>query len=294
MGNKSTAKGVIAALISFFFLSLIGVLVKLAAKEGAELWWIVFIQYSTAFVLALLISAKERFSNLNPANFRYELLRGTAGVASFFCFVFAMAEIPLVDASLLQNTAPIFIPIIGLIWLRDKVDKRIWIGIAIGFVGIVLIIKPDGALFKASDLIGLVSGILLAIGYIAMKIITKTDGFKTILFYFSLTAFLISLPFGILNWSNPSMPGWLYATATGALLVGYLILLQFAYRHIEPSKLSPFNYSVVIFMGLLDWWLFGNMPDTLTVIGIIIVSTGGILAIVHHEKDNKELKHTWH
>lgn len=294
MENKSPAKGIISALISFFFLSLIAVFVKLAGEQGAKLGWIVFIQYTVAFSLALVISSREKFRNLKTEKLRFEIMRGGAGVASFLCFVLAMAEIPLVDASLLQNTAPIFIPIIGLIWLRENVEKRIWTGIIIGFVGIILIIKPDSGLFKTGDLLGLASGILLALGYVAMKIITKTDSFKTVFFYFTATAFVLSVPLGIIYWSNPGITGWLYTAATGVLLTGYLNLLQFAYQHVEPAKVSPFNYSVVVFLGLLDWWLFGHVPGLLTIIGIVIVCLGGILVIIHHEKGNKELNHSWH
>jgi len=294
MDRNSPVKGIISALISFFFLALLAVFVKLAHNEGADIWWIVFIQYLTSFALCLALSAGVKFKNIKPANFKFEILRGTAGVLSFFCFAFAMTEVPLVDASLLQNTAPIFIPIIGLLWLKDKVEKKIWLGIIIGFIGVVLIIKPDSGLFKAGDLVGLVSGFFLAIGYVAMKIITKTDGFKTILFYFSASAMILSAPLGIIHWSDPGVLGWLYAIITGVLLVSYLNLLNYAYRHIEPNKLSPFNYSVVVFMGLFDWWLFGHVPSVLTIVGIIVVSTGGILAILWHEKDIKEIKHGVH
>ena len=292
--EQSTAKGVIAALISFFFLSLIGVFVKLSAHAGAKLWWIVFIQYSTAFFLAVAISAGVKFSNLRSGNYTFELLRASVGMVSFLCFAFAMTEIPLVDASLLQNTAPIFIPLIALLWLKDVIEKKIWIGVAIGFAGIILIIKPDESSFKAGDIIGLLSGVLLGFAYVAMKIITKTDSFKTILFYFSLTAFVISLPLGIIYWSNPGIYGWLFAIGSGVSFVSYLNLQQVAYKHIEPNKLSPFNYSVVVFTGLLDWWIFNHIPGVLTIIGIAIVCLGGILAIVHHEKKTDGLKHSWH
>ncbi|MBZ0203792.1 MAG: DMT family transporter [Ignavibacteria bacterium] len=294
MGNRSVAKGVISALTGLFFLSLIAVCVKLAGKTGAHLGWIVFMQYTAAFALALIISAKEKFRNVHSGILKMEIVRGAAGVTSFFCFAIAMAEIPMVDASLLQNTAPIFIPIIGMIWLKDAVDRRIWLGVLIGFIGIVLIIKPDGSLFKPGDLIGLASGISLALGYVAMRVITKSDGFKTIIFYFALTAFVISLPVGIIFWSNPPIEGWLYSLASGVLLVSYLFMQQYSYKHAEPAKLSPFNYFVVIFVGLLDWWLFGHVPDLLTLIGIVTVSIGGIIAIIKHEEKNKELKHGWH
>lgn len=292
--KKSQAKGVIAALISFFFLSALGVLVKLADKQGAALWWTLFIQYATAFLLSVIISARVRFKNLKPANYKYEFIRAAVGMLSFACFAFAATEVPLVNASLLQNTAPIFIPILALLWFKDVIEKRIWIGVAIGFIGIVLILKPDSSVFNAVNFIGLASGILLAIAYIAMKVITKTDGFKTILFYYSLTAFIISAPFGIMNWSEPPLLGWVYAITSGISLVFYMNMLQYAYRHIEPNKLSPFNYSVVIFTGLLDWWIFDHVPGLLTIVGIAIVCAGGIIAIIHHEKGDKELKHSWH
>ncbi len=294
MENRSTAKGVISALISFFFLSLIGVLVKLSVAQGAKLWWIVFMQYATAFLLAVAISSKDKFRNLKSQNLTFEFLRGGAGMLSFLCFVFAMTEIPLVDASLLQNTAPIFIPVIALFWLKDVIEKKIWYGVAIGFVGIILIIKPDGATFKAGDLIGLASGAVLGFAYVAMKIITKTDGFKTILFYFSLTAFVCSLPLGIIYWSNPTIWGWVFAIGSGISFVSYLSMQQVAYKHIEANKLSPFNYSVVVFTGLFDWWIFNHVPGLLTIIGIAIVCLGGIIAIVHHEKKSEDLKHSWH
>ncbi|MEO8514586.1 MAG: DMT family transporter, partial [Ignavibacteria bacterium] len=159
---------------------------------------------------------------------------------------------------------------------------------------IILIIKPDGNVFKIGDLIGLASGVSLALGYVAMRLITQSDGFKTIIFYFSLTAFILSLPLGIIYWSNPPIEGWLYSLGSGVLLVAYLNMQQISYRHTEASKLSPFNYFVVIYVGLLDWWLFGNMPDLLTIIGIVIVSAGGIIAILKHEEDKKDLKHSWH
>lgn len=292
--ERSLAKGISSALTGLFFLSLIAICVKLAGKAGAKLGWIVFMQYFAAFMLSLAISAKDKFRNLKSGKLHLEFLRGAAGVLSFFCFAAAMTEIPMVDASLLQNTAPIFIPIIGLIWLKDSVDKRIWLGILVGFIGIILIIKPDGNVFKLGDLIGLASGISLALGYVAMRLITQSDGFKTIIFYFSLTAFILSLPLGIIYWSNPPIEGWLYSLGSGILLVAYLNMQQISYKHTEASKLSPFNYFVVIYVGLLDWWLFGNMPDLLTIIGIVIVSVGGIIAILKHEEDKKDLKHSWH
>jgi drug/metabolite transporter (DMT)-like permease len=293
--EKSLLKGIISFLVSLLFLALVAVCIKLAGKsDDAKLGWILFIQYSTVLIIAASISIKQKFANMHSAKPHLEIMRGVFGVVSFILFVISMKEIPMVNATLLQNTAPLFIPIVSFIWFREITEKKVFLGIAIGFVGILLIIKPETSAFNIGAIIGLISGILLAISYVVMSIITKYDGFNTILIYYAICAFGISLPFGIINWSNPPLNSWIYASASGIFLMGYLHMQQYSYKHVEASKLSPFNYFLLIYIGVLDWLLFGHIPDFLTIAGIAIVSTGGIISIIHHERKNPATRHSWH
>jgi drug/metabolite transporter (DMT)-like permease len=97
-----------------------------------------------------------------------------------------------------------------------------------------------------------------------------------------------------MNWSNPPLIIWICAILTGVLFSSYLYLLQYAYKFADPVKLSPINYSVVVFTGILDWLIYDHIPGVVSAIGMVLVTFGGILAILLHEKDNKELKHHWH
>ncbi len=297
-GNKEntvTTKSVIATIVGFSFLAFISILVKLEENASATIEWIVFMQYSTCLVIISVIASKNKFKDLHTKIINIHIIRGVTGVLAFTCAVIAITKIPLVNAVLLNNTAPIFIPMITWMWLRVKLDKKIWWGISVGFIGIIFILRPSiSSVLRPGDVYGLAAGVFLAIAYVALRVLTKTESFVTVLFYYSLISTLLSLPFAIANWSNPPLHIWIFGVLTGVLFISYLYLLQYAYEFTEAVKLAPFNYLVIVFTGLFDWIIFDTIPGVLSIIGIILVSAGGILAITYHEKDNKDLKHHWH
>ena len=289
------AKAVTATILGFLFLSLVGVFVKLEESAGATIEWIVFVQFFTSLSISTVIASKNKFRDLKTNKFKYHLIRGVTGLLAFTCCVIAINKIPLVNATLLNNTTPLFIPIISLIWLKNKIDEKIWWAILVGFIGIICILRPSPAeLIKEGDLFGLASGIFLAISYVDLKILTKTESVITVAFYYTLISAVLSFPFAINNWSNPPLHIWFYGAMTGICFMSYLYFLQYAYTLVDAVKLSPFNYSIVVFTGIFDWILFNHVPELTTIIGIVLVSLGGILAIRLHEKDNKELKHHWY
>lgn len=288
-------KAIASVITAFFFLSIVSLLIKLQEKAGAGLEWILFMQFLSALIIITVIASRNKFTELRTGKLKYHIIRGVTGVAAFACLAVSMSKIPLVNAVLLNNTTPLFIPFITLLWLKIKIDEKIWYGILTGFIGIICILKPSsGEFLKEGDLYGLASGIILAVSYVDLKILTKTESFVTIIFYYALIAFVISAPFALANPSEQPPEIWYYGILTGVFFVSYLYLLQYSYRFIEPVKLSPFNYLVIVFTGIFDWLLFDNIPDLLSVTGIILVTAGGIIAIMLHEKDNKELKHHWH
>ncbi len=290
-----TTKAVVSTLLGFLMLASISVFVKLELRSGASVEWIVFIQFLTSFILITILAARNRFTDLKTSKLKYHIVRGVTGVLAFSLFTVAISKIPLVNASLLNNSAPIFIPIVTLMWLKTKIDEKIWWGIAIGFLGIVFILDPSADDFlKPGDLYGLGAGISLAIAYVALGILSKTESFISIIFYYSLISVIIFLPLALLNWSNPYLIIWSYAVISGVMFVCYLFFLEYAYGLLPAVKLAPLNFSVVVFTGILDWIIFGHVPNMLSLLGIILVIVGGILAIVMHTKDNEELKPNWH
>lgn len=294
INSSGTAKAICAIILAFMFLALVSVFMKLIIKSGATIEWAVFVQFAIGFVIMSIAASKNNFRDLITSKLKYHLVRGIGGVLAFACTAIAISKIPLVNASLLNNTAPLFIPIITLIWLKNKIEKKIWWGILLGFIGIIFILDPkENDFLKSGDFYGIAAGIFLAVAYVALGVLTKTESFISILFYYALIAVILCLPFAIYNWSDPPVLIWIYAISAGILFVAYSFLLQYAYRYVAAVKLSPLNFSVVVFTGFFDWLIFGHVPGILSLIGIVLVTAGGILAITIHEKDNKELKHHW-
>lgn len=181
-----------------------------------------------------------------------------------------------------------------MIWLKSKIESKVWVGIAIGFVGIILILKPhEDSFLNTGDLFGLLSGISLALAYVAMKELTKSESFITIMFYYSAIATMCSAPFLLFTKTLPEPMAVLYLVCSGVSFTLCILLLRKAYTYADAVKISPFNYSVIVFAGLFGWLIFGQVPDIFVVVGILLVTIGGIVSIYHHEKKNKELKHHW-
>lgn len=293
--KNQTAKAAAATIVSFLMLATVTLFVKLETVSGASIPWIIFIQFATCLVIATIIASRKNFTELRTTKLKYHIIRGVSGMLAFTFYSIAVTKIPLVNAVLLNNTTPLFIPIITLLWLKINIDEKIWWGISIGFIGIIFILDPtEKGFLKTGDLIGLASGISLAIGYVALRVLSKSDSFIAVVFYYSLIAVILSLPFALIYWSNPPPEIWGCAILSGILFVGYLSLLQYAYTLAEAVKLSPLNFSVIVFTGIFDWLIFDHVPGVMAITGIILVSTGGVLAIKLHEKDNKDLKHHWH
>lgn len=254
------------------------------------------IQFSTGLIFITVKTSFQKFEKIKTKHFKLHFIRSFSGILAFTAFVICIRKTNIVDATLLLNSTPIFIPIIAYIWLRKKIESRIWPGIITGFIGIVLIIHPvTGELLQMGELYGVASGILLAIGYIAMKELTRTETFESILFYYSLISVILSLPFALMNEVKPSSTELIYGMSSGVCFMLYLYLLQYAYKLEEAVKLAPLNFSTVAFTVIFNFILFNNTPDLITVAGILMVSAGGIMAIsIHFKGDDVKSNHGWH
>jgi len=203
-----------------------------------------------------------------------------AGSICQLLFFISVKSIPLMDSVLLSNAAPLFIPIIVFIWFRKTVRPLVWLSLFIGLMGIVLIIEPGPQMFQnPASLIALVAGFCSALALVATNKLADTEPPLRILIYNFGISTLLLIPLCIWAWKPLTHTDWLFLIGVGVFyaLTQYLIIE--AYRYGSAVELSPFNYTVVIFSGLLGWRFFGNVPDTRGVIGTILICAGGILSV---------------
>jgi len=250
------------------------------ALTGVPPLMTLFLQYGVSFLVFLPAAVKGGRTKLKTTHLGLQLFRSLAGALCQLLFFVAVKSLPLLDSVLLSNASPIFIPIVVYVWLHKTVKPLVWCGLLIGFAGIVMIIKPGPQLFQnPASLIALIAGVLSAIALVATNQLTQTEPPARILIYNFGLSTLVLLPIFILEWKPIPAKQWLLLLCVGAsyALTQYLVIL--AYRYADASELSPFNYTVVIFSGLLGWWFFGSVPDTIAILGTLLICAGGVLSI---------------
>ena len=287
MKKESFAQGVIFMLLSAIGLALTGLLGKFGL-DYMNITALIFWRYlASLFLISVCMWWMGLFKeSIRVHHIKMHLLRAFFVLATQYCYYFYLQKNTLLNAMVLINTGPIFIPIIEWAVLRQKVGLSTWISLAISFAGVLLVLQPDADLFVKMSWIGLLAGIMQGASQIVFGINSKEERSDLSIFYlfvfcaiFSLLPFLIVGPFATpmisLGWSNLF---WLI----GGLGVAS-ILNQFfraiAYQHGTPSRLSPFMYVSVLLAGLWDWLFFQNVPNEIAIIGASLVVLGGISKI---------------
>jgi drug/metabolite transporter (DMT)-like permease len=275
-GSPDIVKGSAFALIAFFCMAVFGILTKLALQDGSFIW-VSFIAYLAGTVA--LIPFID-FSSLKSEHYPFLISRAVVGTLASFCYTISINYIPIVNGTLLFNTAPIFIPILSMIFLNAKIAKSTWIAVLIGFIGIVVIIKPTSAIFtQTGNLIGLLSGMSLAVAYLIMKELTATDPGWRIIFYYLGIGTLLQIPLLPFVKALPSLESSLYSMCAGLFLLIAQLALVNSYKYATASQVGIYQYASVAFVGLLSWIIFGSVPTMGELLGILLVVIAGTIII---------------
>jgi len=239
-----------------------------------------FFQYAIAFLCFVPSGVRMGPAALRTQRIGLQIFRSLAGSACQLLFFFSLGSLPLLDASLLSNSAPLFIPLVVWLWLRKPVTRTVWFSLLIGLAGVILTIHPGLQLLRnPAALLALASGVLSAIALVATNRLAGTDPpSRTLLWNFGVSTVLL-IPVAIVVWTPLSPRAWLMLLSVGVLyaLTQWFIIL--AYRYAGAAELSPFNYSVVVFSGILGWMFFANVPGLSAVAGTLLICAGGILSI---------------
>ncbi len=277
-GGKHLVFGVLAISAAFFFSALTGVLSKFT--PGVSPMITVFVQYGVSFLIFLPLALRGGVAGLRTQHFELLTVRSVSGSGAQLLYFLSLRSLPLLDASLLSNAAPLFIPLIVWAWLKKPVQAVVWVSLAIGLSGVVLIIKPSPQMFRdPSALIALGSGVLGAVGLVTTNKLTETEPpFRILAYNFGISTLLL-VPFAVMSWKPMSLHVALLLVTLGLCFAATQWLIIFAYHYGSATELSPFNYTVVIFSGLLGWAVFGNVPTLGAVIGTLLICAGGIASI---------------
>lgn len=207
-------------------------------------------------------------------------LRGLLITFAQFLFFWALTEMPLASARSLSYIGPVFTTLLTAIVLQEKVGIWRWSAVLLGFAGVLMVLDPFQSSLNTHHYLPLVSSILVAFALILMRQFDKSTSHAAINLVTTLTALVGSILLVLFtsefDWPNTSFH-WFIAVMSGLLGGAGVFCLSWAYRHANPAKLAPFQYSGLIYALFFGWLLFDELPLDTIFPGIILISAAGII-----------------
>lgn len=294
MGKEdSFAKGVLFMLLSATGLAFVGFLGKISLNT-LSLPALIFWRYFSGLLLCftLLWIFKRLKHGLRIKNLKMHLLRAFFVFGAQYSFYYYIEKNTLLNGVVLLNTGPMFIPLIERLVLRTRVGASSWISTFASFVGVILVLQPDRGIFSPISGIGLLAGLCQGASQVVFGINSRVERSESQVLYLLLLCASFSFFTYLFSGSiedDRLIHGWIdlliffLAVAT----ITNLMARAAAYQHGTPSRLAPFLYFSVLIAGILDWAVFGQIPNLLSLIGAGLVITGGILKIYLRTKFKK-------
>jgi drug/metabolite transporter (DMT)-like permease len=269
--------GALCVLSASLTFAILGAVVKVVSLSLPNEMVVFFRNFCSLFFILPWIWYSRPAGGVRTSYFPLHLLRSMAGLGGMYCFFYVIAHLPLSEAFLLMATAPLFIPIIAYLWVHEPVEQKVRGAIIIGFVGIILILKPGIEVFRPVAFIGLGAGLLGALAMVSIRRMSSSEPTIRIVFYFTVFGTLISAMPLFWSWQSPKEEIWWLLVLMGLLAAVGQFLLTKGYSLAPAAKVGPFSYSNVVFAMLLGWVLWGESLDFLTWVGAFLICIAGII-----------------
>lgn len=246
----------------------------------------------SVIVLALIAWNTEGLHLLTTRKWRSHALRSIAGTAAMFCLFVAVPMIPLADLTAITFSSPMFLTVLAMVFLGERIHRFRWTALGIGFLGVLITIGPhlsfaDGA--SAGVAIALANAFLSAIAMVFLRSMSGGEHAITITFYFSLTFMACAALTAIQGWPVPTPQQWLLIGLAGVLGVFGQLLMTYSYRYAEASTIAPIDYSNMIMAVLLGYVFFGEVPSLSIWIGAPLIVGAGVLILWREYSLKKQL-----
>lgn len=237
-------------------------------------------------ILSPLLLRRVNKEVLTTHVFHLHLLRAILGVSAMYCFFYALANLQLADGMLLKMTAPLFMPLIAAVWLFEKLGTKIWLAVGLGFVGVALILQPEGE-FNWIALVGLAGGLFAAGAKVTVRRLGRTEPTIRIVFYFSLVVMLIATIPLVWAWQMPTAQEWGLLSLMGLFGTLGQLLLTRGYSVAAASQVAPFTYFSVVFAAVYGYLFWDETLDLAFIAGATLIALAGIVALRSNSKKHK-------
>ena len=237
---------------------------------------VVWARYLAQVVLMLGMFAprmgRRVFHTLRPWP---QLLRGLSLVSVSIMFISGLRYIPLAEATAVIFLTPLMVTVASAL-LGERVSHSQWLAVGVGLLGVMIIVRPGGALFTPAVLLPFGAAISFTVYQLLTRRLSGTDHPVTSNFLSSLVGFLVMSVLVTFNWRTPSVHDAVLMASLGLMAMsGHLVLTQ-AFRYASAASLAPFTYGQIVFAGIVGFIAFGHIPDVEAIAGMTVIIASGL------------------
>jgi drug/metabolite transporter (DMT)-like permease len=268
--------GLCLVIVSTVLLSIVWALAKvLSAYYPIE--EISFFRSALAFVpVGIMVAANGGRPLLRTRRLAGHIWRSVIGVTSMVLGFVSYHLMPLADAVALSFTAPLLVTALSVPLLGEKVGLRRWSAVLVGFLGVLLILQPDGALLNLGALAALGGAVGTALVMVTIRQLNRTEQPTTIVFYYTLfSTLLTALPLPVV-WVTPTWPDAVLLMATGLVGGTSQYFMTRALSLTGAAVIGPFNYVSLLWAALFGWVIWGDIPAAHVFAGSAVVVASGV------------------
>ena len=278
--------GIFFGALAFFIFATSDVLQKYATINHT-IFQIIFFRY--LFLLIISFVESKRKNNkffYKTKNLKLQLTRSLTSVIETVFFVSSFKYLSLASVHTVASLAPVFVIILSMLFLKEKIDKRLWSIIFFGFLGVLIILRPGFEIFDIKSLLPLGAGFFFGLYQVITKKASEYDSDETSLFFTSIFGLIIITVLLFIYWQPFTLISFFILPLIGLMMTLAHYSLIIALARAPASKIQPFHFTLIFWAILFGYIFYNDVPDIPTLVGGFIIALTGIFVIKNQSKIN--------
>ena len=273
------------ALIAYFSFSLLDAVQKTAIIYHS-VFQLLFIKYGFVLILSIIESRrKKNYSFYKSGNIKLQILRSVLSIVESGCFVLSFRYLSLADTHSIASLTPVLVVALSAIILREQVSLKTWVAIFVGFIGVLVIMRPGLSIFDPKSLIPLAGAFFLSSYQIVTRKASETDSNETSLFYTSIVGIFLMGILGYNFWQPLMELSLVFFIAIGFFFSLGLYFQIIALSMARAGIIQPFHYTLIFWAIILGYIFYNDLPDIPTLFGALIITISGIYTLYSKDQN---------
>jgi len=249
---------------------------------------VVFFRNLFGLIVIFPLLYRAGFSSLRTKMPWIHLLRAVVGLVAMTCWFYSLSKIPIANATALSFSTTIFAAISAWLFLGERMRIRRWAAIAVGFVGVLVVLRPDVDGFNQYSLIVLLSALAWGSSVSIVKHLSRSESVTTIVGWMAISLTTLSIWPALYFWQTPDLEQLIKLLLVGALATGGHLFMTSALQMADTSVVMSVDFSRLIWTAIIGAVFFGELLDSWTFIGACIIFAAGLYIIFResHQKDS--------